>query len=721
MSSFTYEIDAYTRQKQLLEQALIQSALYVSRMSGDPFEQCLDFIKNNIKSDGLSPIKNPRVRYLQRKKNGDRDERDTTFLEYLDVVYTNDLIMAPTMTVYLNPNQRTSILGLYITDNLKKRKVFKHKKFEYMMAGDTDNENFYDNLQNNVKIKNNSVSGAHASPSNPLYNKSSHSTLTSICRISTSYANVNNECFLMGNRHYSHPSIVINAILTMLASMDMTIPARAIYTYNLYIPTTKDVMECITYSSYNYWRDPIVLKDIENLVDKLTDVEKAFFVYNGDLYHLAKHNPDFVKGFISELSYRLDTPIDNPEHYIDNCDGELLTMVTLICSKYMDGRQLGKIKKEDPLTYSIVAANVNKCQLVLNKYSTLIEGFWRNGILPSNIANVPSIVRKAVVTSDTDSTIFTNEFWTTWLSNSDNFSDKAYETGYATTYLTSQLVKHKLGLMSANIGAIKEHIHKISMKNEFYFPVFGLTPVAKHYYAYRSAQEGNVFKKMTTEIKGVHLRNSSAPAEVTIKAREYMEYIMSMLIEKGSLTIEEVLRPIYDVEKSVIDDVREGGFTYMKSVQVKDAKSYVKAEDAPNYKQYLFWEEVFAPKYGSVPPPPYGGISVSVDLGSVSKFNSWLIRISDRELAQRIENWSKRNDKATLTTIVVPTSILDVSGMPLEIMDAMNSRKLIKGISNPFYLILESLGIHFTKKNNSQLVYDIYEQMVVNPEPGVIT
>lgn len=710
MSAFTYLTDDYIRQKQILEQAILQTATYVSRMSGDPIDMCIDFIKRNIKPDGLAPIKDPRIHYLQRKKNGDREERETTFTEYLKVVYDNELIMAPTMTVYLNPKQRTSILGLYITDNLLKRKKFKHKKFEYMMAGDTDKENFYDNLQNNAKIKNNSVSGAHASPSNPLYNKSSHSTLTSICRIATSYANANNECFLMGNRHYYNPNVVIHSILAMLTNIDMSIPAKAIMKYNLYIPTVQDVLDCITYSSDHYWRDPIMVNRIGDLVANLTDIERACFLYNGDLYHLAKYNQQFVRGFIEELCHRIDTPIESPETYIKAAGDDLTTMVTLICSKYMNGRQLSKVKQEDPMAYGIVGATAKKCMEVLEKYETLITSLWRNDLLPCSIAKIPSIVRKAVITSDTDSTIFTNQFWTHWISDGNDFSDRAYEVGYTTTFLTSQLVKHKLALMSTNIGAIKEHVHKISMKNEFYFPTFGLTPVAKHYFAYRSAQEGNVFKNLVPEIKGVHLRNSSAPVEITIKLREYMEYLMLSLMSKGGLNVDEALSPVYEVERDVVNDIRQGGYKYMKSVQVKDPRSYVKAEEAPNYKQYLFWEEIFAPKYGSVPPPPYGGISVSVDLSNTTKFTRWLSNMQDQELANRIRAWALRNGKRTITTIIVPTPILDVMDMPVEILDAIDSRKLIKTISNPFYLVLESLGIYMMNKNNTRLVYDIFEE-----------
>lgn len=712
MSAFTHHIDNYVRQKNVLEQYIIQSATYVSRMSGDPIDKCIDFIKKNLKEGGLAPLKDPEVLFLQRTKTGDREQRTSTFLEYLDVASKNNLILAPTLTAYYNPKQMESVIGRYITDNLKKRKVLKHKMFEYKMLGDADNENYYNNLQNNVKIKNNSVSGAHASPSTVLFNKSSHSTLTSICRISTSYANANNECFLAGNRHYWCPQVVISSILSMLSTVPMEIPAKAVLLYNLHIPSTEEVMECITYSSNLYWHDPLSLNTIRQLIETLTDIEKACFVYNGDMYHLAKYNEQFVRTFLGELSSRVDTGISNPEKYIKEAGDDIVTMVSLICSKYMDGRKLDTIKKEDPVTYGIVAHNAKKTMEVLQKYEVLISGLWRNDLLPPSIANVPSILRRVVVTSDTDSTIFTNQYWTQWFSKTGLFSEEAYQIGYTTTFLTSQLVKHKLGLMSCNIGAIKEHTHKISMKNEYYFPVFSLTPVAKHYFAFRSAQEGNVFKQFETEIKGVHLRNSAAPVEVTHDLRKYMEYLMNSLITKGGLNIKEILDPVYDIEKGVVEDIRKGGFKYLKSVQVKDPSSYVQGMDSPNYKHYLFWESIFSCKYGSVPPPPYNGVSISADVNNWSKFSKWVDTMSSPEVAMNLKTWAETTGKRGLTTIVLPNSVLEQNGMPVEVFEAMDKRKLIRTISKPFYLVLESLGLYMVNKNNTRLVYDLYENKV---------
>ncbi len=710
MSCFTYQIDEYVRQKHLLEQYILQSATYVARLSGDPIDKCIDFIRTNMQPGGLAPVKDPEVLFLQRTKNGDREQRTSTFSQYLQTVYDHNLIMAPTMTAYYNPKQKESLLGLYITDNLKKRKKFKHKMFDYKMIGDEANETYYNNLQNNAKIKNNSVSGAHASPSTILYNKSSHSTLTSVCRISTSYANANNECFLAGNRHYWCPQVVISSILAMLTNVPMEIPAKAILKYNLHLPTTEEVLDCITYSTDLYWKDPFALNKIRQLVDSLTDIEKAFFVYNGDLFHLAKHNEHFVKEFLGEMSYRVETSIDEPLKYIKQAGDDIINMVCLKCSKYMDGRKLDKIIETDPQTLGIIGHNAYLVLQVLEKYETLITGLWRNNLLPCSISSLPNIIRRAVVTSDTDSTIFTNQYWTQWYAKDGLFSDQAYRIGYTTTYLTSQLVKHKLGLMSANIGAITEHIHKISMKNEYYFPVFSLTPVAKHYFAYRSAQEGNVLKELETETKGVHLRNSAAPPEVTVKLRKYMEYLMDGMMKTDGLTLKEVLKPVYEIEKSVIDDIQTGGFNYMRSVQIKDPKSYVAGEEAPNYKHYLFWERIFASKYGSTPPPPYGGVSVSLDLNNGTKLKRWLDNMEDQALANRIREWSLETGKRSIGTMVIPFSILEQRGMPKEIIDAMDIRKLMKTISNPYYLVLEALGLYMANKNNTRLVFDIYSE-----------
>lgn len=709
---FLFELDEYQRNTDLLPAYIEQAVNYIVTMRGKSYEWAKEFVLRNMAPGGKAELKDREVFYLARGKNGDRQQRTGTLLEYWKYVREHNLIMVPTMTVYLNPSQRRSYLAEYIDINIKKRKHHKKLMFKAKQAGDKQRENFEDNNQSTCKYKNNSLSGAHSSPFTPLFNKSSHSTLTSTCRISTSYANASNECFLSGNRHYWNPNVTLGHMNTVAVYTDFEALKLAMDAYSLYYPTADDVVSCVRYSTDLYWVNNQAMAEITEFATKMTPLQRAAFVYSGDLYHLAKHNDAFVRQFLDVLSSRPEGYVNDLEQandVIDKTDGDILNMACLICSQMMAKRGLADIYKEkDVVTYGTVAFTALHIGQTLKDYLPLIRGLWRPSVLPPSIAVLPSIIRRAVVTSDTDSTIFTNQHWTMWFTGGELFTPKTYDIGYTTTYLASQLVKHKLALMSANIGAAKEHIHKISMKNEYYFPVFSLTNQAKHYFAYKYAQEGVILKELEPEIKGVNLRDSTVSAVVMKRARKYMTDTMDTVMERGKLTMDEVLGPVAAVERTIFNDVSAGGFSFMKGVQVKDTESYVQKEEAPVYQYHLMWEEVFSPKYGAAPPPPYNGVKVSVELPTRQHLQRWIARIKDRELAARMEAWLVRNNKTAMSMFVLPVMNLQSSGIPVEVLDAIDDRKLVYGTMTSFYLVLESLGIFMKNDNYTRLVSDNY-------------
>ena len=719
MSLFTYSPEDYIRNVDIIPAYIEDCSFYISRMLNKPIEVAREFVKQEMRPGGAGEFKDPEVLFLLRDQNGDRAKKKTTFTKYLSQVSSKKFVMAPTMTVYLNPDQETSLLAEYITGNLLLRKDFKHKMFQAKMSKDEVRRSYFDGLQNSSKIKNNSVSGAHASPSTILHNKSSHSTLTSTCRISTSYANASNEWYLAGNRHLWGAQVIITSLITACRHADLEMIDRCIANFDLVYPTASDVMECIRYSADNYFRDERPYVEINDFVTRMTPTERASFVYTSDLYHLAKHNPSFVREFLDELSTpeTWSMPFEEAEEYMKKkIDSAQQDFVVLLCAKIMNGRPLygdgtendESVYKNDHHAYGILGATAKRVLSVLDQYKLLIHALWRPSVLPPSISQLPSIMRRVVVTSDTDSTIFTNQHWTEWFTDSDSFCEKAYAIGYTTTYLTSQLVKHKLALMSANIGIITKHVHKISMKNEYYFPVFSLTPVAKHYYAFRSAQEGNILPEMETEIKGVHLRDSTAPSVVTKKLKGFMEMIMSEVIKRGALSMDEVFGPVAELELDIADNLKSGGYKYLKSLQIKDLNSYVKKEEAANYKHHLFWNEIFGWKYGMQEEPPYGAVKVSVDLGSKGKIKRWLDEMEDQELAERLRKWAVANNKDSITTMVLPVPIIETNGIPIEIRNAMNIRKLTINMVKPFYLVLSSLGVYMLDENITKLLSDVY-------------
>lgn len=724
MNAFTFNPEKYTRNLDIVTTYIDQQSDFLSRMTGDALQTTRHFVIENMKPGGLFPLRDPKITYLAKETKGNRqfydghfpedgskteDRYDPTILGYLKRVTDNDLLLAPTLTVYFPPKFKKSLIAEYIGQNLKLRKYYKHKMFELELQGDADGQAFYEILQTVCKIKNNSVSGAHASPSTPLYNKSSHSTLTSTCRVSTSYGNANNEKFLMGNRHYWCPDVVTANIFTIIQNTDYDALITAVNLYNVHIPTVDEVMDCITYSTNLYWRNADIMAQIREIVCSLTDHERCAFVYIGDLYHLSKHNDALVRGMISSLMIQAQPQtLDNPDEVIKSLDGYTLPLVMSICSDIIDGMSLGDLKKTNYNAYCGVASVGIQVTQIVESYRPLIEGFWKPRTLAPSIATLPSIIRRAVVTSDTDSSIFTNQYWVEYMLGRLDFSPESFKIGNITTYLTAQLVKHTLALLSANLGIETPQIHQISMKNEYYFPIFTLTSSAKHYFAYISSREGNVYKKLKLEIKGVELRSSNAPPSVMDTVKDYVRYLMDMAMTEGTMTIDQVLGPIYDLEKEIMDDFESGGYKYLRSMQIKDSESYVNKEDSSAYQQYLFWQDVFAPKYGTIESPPYQAIKVSILLGNKTKTQRWLETMEDQALADRARKWLEVNKKQAITTLMLPKTIIESVGVPKEILDVSDKRKLLMGIVSPFYLILESLGIYLKNDNMTTMVYDLY-------------
>lgn len=718
MNHFLRQPEQYVRNINVIDGYCKQNALYLQRMTGQDYDKCLEFVRKKITADeSAQKMKDPETRFLVKKSEGNREPAVTTFQNYLRVIEERGLIVAPTLTTYLPAHMKKSIIAEYIGGNLEKRKATKKLMFRDKMAGDEKGEAFHNLLQATFKIKNNSISGAHASPYQILYNKSSHSTLTSTCRTATSYANANNEKFLTGNRHYWSPEITRSNILSICSITHEDEFQFVMDTFDLHYPTTDEVMECIEYSTQHYWRSDEEMCSLRELVDALQPVERAMFMYIGDMYHLAKHNDKLVRELLFDFSrYGTDLMKNGPDpikdleeadQYLDELNEDGAALANLLTSDLLAGIQLRKAREDKPEAYLAAAHAARNITASLEKWKVLIKGLWSTDNLPASIYRVPSLYRRCAIVSDTDSTIFTNQSWVDWYCGDVNFSKEAYGIGYVTTYLASQMVKHLLACMSANMGVAKEQIHQLTMKSEFYFPTLSLTTMAKNYFSYISAQEGNVFDELDMEIKGVSLKSSNWPAAVAKRLKGYMGELMSKVMEKGPMSKDEILQPVYEMEREILDDIDSGGYRFLTTSQIKDTSSYANPATSP-YVHHTLWEEVFAPKYGHVGDPPYQSIKVSVTIGKPGAFKEWLAGLEDRELAARMEQWMKRNNKTDIAMFRLPEPVLQVSGIPKEIIKVVDRRKLLFNTVSGFYLVLEAMGLFMMDKTRSRFVSDFY-------------
>jgi len=709
---FLLPVNEYTRDLNVIKHYTRDAALYLHKRTGKPLEECERYVKLRTDSEGTLAINDPQVSVLTRNEYGDRENGTTTLNQFLRDIEVNKRILSPSMTVYHPADKLKSLASEFIEVNIKRRGASKKAQFKAKEEGNVLLEEFKKNEQKSFKISNNSLSGAQASSSTILYNKSAHPSLTSTCRTATSYGNANNEKFLFGNRHYWSPEIVKGNIISIIRVTDYALLENGLVKYGIRTPTYEETCECIRYSTDLYWNNKPQLELIFKLVATLTDLERAAFVYTADLYHLAKYNDTVVRVFLDKLSSQATSPIDNPEVYLDQLDNDLSALVSLLCADKLNGTSISKVKDTNPDAYKLIGATAKHILGVLDEYQWLIKGLWRVKTLPASVANIRSSLRRGVITSDTDSTIFSVQQWTQWFVGKLDFTEKSNGIAYAVVYLATQTIAHLLAMVSASMGVAKEHTFTLSMKNEFAFPVFALTSMAKHYFAYISAQEGNVFPTYETEIKGVYLKDSNAPPHIMQLFGNTLRSILDQVIAGNGINLTELLTLIAGIENDIYANIQKGSVFYLNGAQVKDATAYVKPGSSP-YVHYQLWQAVFAPRYGDATPPPYAAVKVSVDLGGKNKIVDWLATFQDRALAARMENWLAENRSSGLKTLLLPRNIVEESGIPKEIISAMNIRKIIYGTVKPFYILLETLGICLINKDLTRLVSD----MVVNPNP----
>jgi hypothetical protein len=229
--------------------------------------------------------------------------------------------------------------------------------------------------------------------------------------------------------------------------------------------------------------------------------------------------------------------------------------------------------------------------------------------------------------------------------------------------------------------------------------------LGKHYYAVKSCQEGLILEKLEDEIKGAQLRSANSPTAIVQDAKKMMLTIIDTVMSNKKVSLKYWLDHVADVELSIYTHIKEGGLGYFRSTSIKDHKSYTKPKEESPYQNHFLWNEVFGPKYGEMPEPPYDTYKISVDLDAPKKTQAWLQAMPDREMAQRFETYLKRNEKTNITTFNLPADILQTSGIPEEVKIAIDYVSMVKDICKMYYIILETLGYYALGKKRIRLLH----------------
>lgn len=694
---FVRPIDNYKRDINPVSHYVEQTTFLLMRKTGRSKEECKKFVVDYIKKKKKDTINNPIVRFFERQENGDREVKELKLTEYLGEVVNNNEILAPTMTTYLRPEKKKSLIVKVLDKNAKLRKIAKKKMFEAEANKDDRTYAIQDSIQNTKKGTSNSVSGLFAANGSVLQNRSAHSTLTSTTRSMGSFGNCNNERVLSGSRLYMTPLITYSNVLSIASRTNPVEIRRTIEEYGLVYPTTEDVMACIRHSTMLYWESRSEHMKIEGLVNLMTREEKAAFVYSGDLFHLRKLNEKVIRDFVSKISRKVSgVTVENARKVIEKTDEGILNMAHIVCMEEAKGLGKDLDKFEAAGSLHVVAATCLNIIATLREYENLIKTFLVTDHLPVNIAYAPEMTRRVIPVSDTDSTCFSTQEWIEWYYDGTCRLDTlGLSIGASVAFVTTESIKHVLAMFSANMNTPKETMRVLAMKNEYLWYAMGLTPITKHYWALTAAREGNIFDKPKSEIKGVHLKNSSSPVYINKVGEEMMIGSLKELLETGCIDAKKRIKDAADVERKIIASLRNSETEFLRSAKIKDKKAYKKSETESPYRNHQFWIDIFEDKYGKIMSPPYSVVKIPTKLRNKTMIKRWIAEMEDRDMAERLNEYFEKTGRTSFNTMYVSEDYVLSFGIPKEIQSIIDIKRIVLDLTGIYRIVLESLGQFF--------------------------
>ena len=667
---------------------------FLSVMNREPIEDNKTNVKKYIKE--TKQFTNPKVLFYERQENGDKNKTVTDLYSYMKYVKSSKSIIAPSFTVYFNPNVKRSLHAEFIEINVKDRSIHKKLAFKHKMAKDFEKFNYHNTLQKSMKIYNNSLSGAYASQGTVLNNPSSHYTLTSITRCVSGIGNALSESIIAGNKHFKDPDTTLNHIVTVVSDCDKDKVLEVTKKYNLHVPNADELMRVILKSSRKYWKDTEKELVIYNYLKRLAVHEKVYVAYHNDLFHLRMFNDEFMREMITNfLDYDLiDGEVRKFDDIISSMPDWLYNFVIHILSEQLIGKKVDDYSVEDKRHMASIGVNLISQYAY---YGDIFNTFLITKIFPVSIGTIKDMVREAIVLSDTDSTCASYADWVTWYFREPNYSPKSIGVTAAVMTAVAQATDHYIKLFGTNLNVPYSRTGILEMKNEFFWKVFVNSNVSKHYFASIFIQEGNIFDLdpyKLLEKKGVHLIAPNAYGPVRELAEKIMVESMQTVFAGGKINMINILDQVVAAEAMIVEKLNEGSPEVLKLEKIKEAKSYKLDADHSPFVYYKLWQDVFSYKYGNAPDPTYMAIKFPSIVTNKRTMELFLDEIDDKEFSMRFKAFLKEVGKTEIKTFRLPLLNVYNNGIPKELMPVIDSKRVIMDNCKVLYIVLEALGFY---------------------------
>lgn len=645
----------------------------------------------------------PTMRCIRSSDSTDTNNSAHIYGEYVEIVdmdlykFTrkySDKIVSPFGVVFETTDKCVSYLKGMIDVKKGQRKQEKKLMLKAKKEGNRVAEVFHNNNQSTIKVLMNSVAGGMGSGFSSLSSVANFNSITSIGRffIMNSYAHA--ERFLESNFYFRNMEQVINFLMACVrcGPSDETV-RKVIDKYGFVYPSFADVSNFLkkAYGRYDPFSDK---SEIDLVLSSFTREQLCFVFYMSNLKHLVFTNDQWFRDWIHRLFDFSNVVVDSvkPDD-VSKIDGDVAIILSTVCNEMLPLNAKGNAISiydcinEAPDIAIKLAAYGKHMEKMLNDFEDVFDVFMNHNVNIAYVVEHKNQYRDAVVVSDTDSIIFTTKSWLQWYKGNLIMDDQAYAINALVVYWLSKANANILFHVSEAFGALGKDLIGMAMKNEFMMPVDILTSLKKHYASILKIQEGVVFKNPRLDIKGVGLRGSNFSKGVLSYTEWFISSTINDIYTTTTVSPEQKLIDVLRFERMIRDSLYHLDTEFLPMTAIKNKEEYANA-DSSVYFNYLLWERVFGEKYGRIQIPTKCYIVPLTGLSN-PEYLEWL-KMKDRSIYDRLENFKKEHPKKELTRIPINPSS---NKIPKELQPVIDYNKLISANSKPLYLIMASLGV----------------------------
>jgi hypothetical protein len=693
----SYERDPVT----LLRAYAENQAAFLQRLHPDV---SLDTIKRFITTDVQKSLRRPALKMVAYPSYGNATLTTVDLLDYTATMRKN--IITPAGVIYMPASVKESFLKRKLLDNMKVRKAQKKTMLVAQQAGDLVTKQRAEYQQASTKIETNSIPGAFGSEYNCLYDKPGYNAVTAMARhsIMCGYAHV--EKMLEGNHYFPTLDHCINYCIQLARHCPADLTA-VVTDYGLHTPSVDEVVEHFITSLRLYMGiTPARRTALTRFIASFSIAERTFVFYAYCLKTLIGRNAQLFRPFLAEF-FRTDIAVDPavaPEA-IFAFNGDLLALLSGLNADIIGRKTVAVAVQEEPDGIRQLIAIGRHMQAKLDTMGRLIATFLRVDCDVADAMSHPSMIRKAVIISDTDSVIFSTQHWVEWYTGGVSFDRDAYAINGFVVFLITMTLEQVFARLSTNFGAEGADVYRIAMKNEYLYPLMLNTYMPKQYSGRVAVQEGFVLPTMKEDTKGLSFRSSTMCRETVASGRTFRNWIFDTVLAGGELRAADCLEKVLDHELTVIRSLEAGERTFLTTKQIRNEGDYKKVE-VSDYYYWKLWEEVFKPNFGTFVIPAKGYDIPLLGNGAVLRDERYLSRLRafDPSLYERLLGFMDRNARA-VTRLILPMTLKQI---PLILRPVIDIRSIVYSNSTPHQVTMRSLGIAYTDSKDRTLLSDIY-------------